>query len=228
MIQLENITKTYRVNHRPHVVLNNIDAVFTDGIRLGILGANGAGKSTLLRMIAGSEPPSSGRVTRKGRVSFPLGFTGTFHPRYSARENVRFLCNIYGMNHAETADWIEEFVELGDFFDMPVGTYSSGMAARIAFGTSFAFDFDFYLVDESIEVGDARFRLKCAQVFNERLETASLILVSQNAGTMREYCTEGAVLHKGRLSFYPSIDEALDAHENLLRKDLKDTFHGVG
>jgi capsular polysaccharide transport system ATP-binding protein len=228
MIQFENVTKSYRVNHRPHVVLDDIDATFAAGSRVGILGANGAGKSTLLRLIAGSEAPSSGKVTRQGRISFPLGFTGTFHPLYSARENVRFLCNIYGMDHAQTAGWIEEFAELGGFFDMPVGTYSSGMAARIAFGTSFAFDFDFYLVDESIEVGDARFRRKCAQIFSQRLETASLILVSQNAGTMREYCTQGAVLHKGKLVFYPDIDEALDAYESLLRNDLEETPNGIG
>jgi capsular polysaccharide transport system ATP-binding protein len=228
MIALQNVSKSYRVRQRRHVVLDNITATFGERVRIGILGGNGAGKSTLLRLISGSETPSSGRIFRGGRVSFPLGFTGTFHPLYSARENIRFLCAVYGMDHADTAGWIEEFVELGDFFDMPVSTYSSGMAARLAFGTSFAFDFDTYLVDESIEVGDARFRRKCAEIFSKRLETASLILVSQNAYTMREYCRQGAVLHNGKLSFHQGIDEALDAYEDLLRRDLKDRIHGVG
>lgn len=226
MIELRNVTKAYKLEKRRHLVLDDVSVTFPQNCRIGILGGNGAGKSTLLRLIAGGEEATSGKILRKGRISFPMGFTGTFHPLYSARENVRFLCDIYGMDHDEVVGWIEDFVELGDYFDMPVNTFSSGMGAKMAFGVSFAFDFDTYLVDEAIEVGDARFRRKCAAVFRERLQSASLILVSQHAHTMREYCREGAVLHKGKLTMFPDMDSALEYHEQTLRKDFEEAAHG--
>lgn len=217
MVRFENVCKSYRLSEGRRVVLDNVSVTFPQGCRTGVLGVNGAGKTTLLRLIGGGEEPDRGRIVKRGRVSFPLGFTGTFHPLYSARENVKFLATIYDMDARELVDWIEEFAELGRYFDMPVGTYSSGMFARMAFGTSFAFDFDVYLVDEGIEVGDERFRKKCAEAFAERIRTASLILVSHNIHTIRAYCDSGAVLHDGRLTTYPTLDEAMDAYEHVLR-----------
>ena len=217
MIRFDNVLKTYRVDKGQHVVLDYANAAFPTGSRMGVLGPNGAGKSTLLRLIAGSELPQKGRITTTGRVSFPVGFTGTFHPRHSARENVRFLAFIYGMNTREVTEWIEDFAELGRYFDEPVSTYSSGMFARVAFATSFAFDFDIYLVDEAIEVGDANFRAKCGAAFAERMKTASLVLVSQNVHTIRQYCQSGAVLYGGKLQVFASVDEALDVYEKVMR-----------
>lgn len=217
MIRLEGVTKSYNVPGGRHVVLDDVTFVLPPLCRIGIFGANGAGKSALLRLIAGSEMPDSGRIVREGRVSFPVGFTGTFHPLLSARENVSFLARVYGMDHREINDWIEAFAELDRYFDMPVGTYSSGMFARIAVATSFAFDFDLYLVDEVIEVGDAGFRKKCAAAFKERMKSASLILVSQHVDTIREYCDQGAVLHGGKLSEFTTIDEALENYERSLK-----------
>ena len=170
----------------------------------------------LLRLMAGSEMPDAGRIIREGRVSFPVGFTGTFHPLASARDNISFLARVYGMDRREVSAWIEDFCELGRYFDMPVGTYSSGMFARIAVATSFAFDFDLYLVDEVIEVGDAGFRRKCAAAFQERLKSASLVLVSQHVDTIRQYCDLGAVLHQGKLSAFTTVDEALERYEHSL------------
>lgn len=221
MIRFEEVTKSYRVRGGRHTILDDVTFVLPPRCRIGILGANGAGKSALLRLIAGGEMPDSGRIVREGRVSFPVGFTGTFHALLTARENVGFLARIYGMNAAEVSGWIEEFAELGPYFDMPVGTYSSGMHARIAFATSFAFDFDVYLVDEVIETGDARFRRKCAAAFDERMKSASLVLVSHHIETIRQYCDVAAVLHQGKLSAYPTIDEALDTYE-LNLKQLED------
>jgi capsular polysaccharide transport system ATP-binding protein len=217
LIRFESVSKSYRTKSGRRVVLDDVSTVFPEGSRVGVLGLNGAGKSTLLRLISGGEEPDRGRIIKAGRVSFPLGFTGTFEPRHSARENVRFLAKIYDMDIHEVIDWIEEFAELGHYFDMPVGTYSSGMYSRIAFATSFAFDFDIYLVDEAIETGDERFRKKCAYAFSERLKTASLILVSQNMHTIRQYCDTGAVLHGGALTSFATIDEAEIAYEEVLR-----------
>jgi len=217
MVRFEAVRKTYKLKQGQRVVLDRCEAVFPTGSKVGILGMNGAGKSTLLRLIAGSEHPNRGRIVRQGRVSFPVGFTGTFHPLHTARENIRFLAQIYGMDFREVSDWIEDFCELGKYFDMPVRTFSSGMFAKIAFATSFAFDFDVYLVDEAIEVGDARFRAKCADAFAQRMEGSSLILVSQNIGTIRQYCNQGAVLHGGCLQVFGNLDEALTAYEMILR-----------
>jgi capsular polysaccharide transport system ATP-binding protein len=218
VIRFESVSKRYRVGNGWHTVLDGVTFSLPPHSRVGILGANGAGKSALLRLMAGGETPDSGHVVREGRVSFPVGFTGTFHSLLSARENVSFLARIYGMDTVDVIDWIEEFAELGRYFDMPVGTYSSGMFARIAFATSFAFDFDVYLVDEVIETGDARFRRKCAEAFAERMETASLVLVSHQIQTIRQYCEVAAVLHRGRLHAFPTIDEALDCYERSLRE----------
>ena len=218
MIRLEGVSKSYRVRDGRHTILDDVTFVLPPRCRVGILGSNGAGKSALLRLIAGGEMPDSGHIVREGRVSFPVGFTGTFHPLLTARENVLFLARIYGMDAAEVGGWIEEFAELGPYFDMPVGTYSSGMFARIAFATSFAFDFDVYLVDEVIETGDARFRRKCAAAFDERMKSASLVLVSHHIETIRQYCDVAAVLHRGRLNAFPTIDEALDTYEMSLRQ----------
>ena len=184
--------------------------------RIGVLGMNGAGKTTLLRLIAGSEKPDEGVIERNGRVSFPVGFAGTFHPDLSGADNVRFLANIHGMDARETVLWVEDFCELGEYFAMPIRTYSSGMFAKLAFATSFAIEFDYYLVDEAIETGDARFRAKCAAAFEARLRNSTLILVSQNVHTIRTICNSGAVLHDGKLVFYDTVDEAFAHYEELL------------
>ena len=218
MIRLEGVSKSYLLKSRQrHVVFDDVSVTFPVGSRVGILGMNGAGKSTLLRLIAGREQVDRGRIIREGKISFPVGFTGTFEPHHTARENLRFLAWIYEMDCDEVTDWVEDFAELRHYFDMPVATYSSGMFARLAFGTSFAFDFDVYLVDESIEVGDERFRRKCTMAFAERLRSASLIMVSQHPHTIREYCDRAIVLHDGKLTMHASVDDAMDAYETILR-----------
>jgi capsular polysaccharide transport system ATP-binding protein len=216
MIEFDGVTKSYRVGRGRNTILDDVSFFVPAGIRLGVLGINGAGKTALLRLIAGAELPDRGRITRFGRVSFPIGFTGTFNRHLSARENVAFLARLYGADERAVQEWIEAFCELGAYYDMPTGTYSSGMWSRIAFATSFAFDFDVYLVDEAIETGDSRFRSKCAAAFDERMRTASLILVSHNIHTIRQYCETAAVLHRGRLLPFPTIDEALGFYEETL------------
>ena len=218
MIRFEGVTKSYLVRGVRHVVLDDVSFCLPPRSRVGILGANGAGKSSLLRLAAGAEMPERGRILREGRVSFPVGFTGTFHRHISARENVGFLARLYGMDVAAVTAWVEDFVELGRYFDMPVGTFSSGMYQRVAIATSFAFDFDVYLVDEALETGDARFRRKCAAAFDERMKTASLLLVSHNVQTIRQHCESAAVIHRGRVVGFPTIDEALDHYEVALRE----------
>jgi capsular polysaccharide transport system ATP-binding protein len=218
MISFERVHKSFRTLQGRRTVLRDATFELPGGRNLGVLGTNGAGKSTLLRLVAGTEPPNRGRVRRRVRVSFPIGFAGTFHQDLSARENARFLARVYGMPPGRTTDWIADFSELGDYFDMPVKTYSSGMFARLAFSASLAFDFDLYLIDEATEVGDARFRQKCVAALRERLTHSNVIIVSHNPATIRTYCDCGAVLHDGEFHLYDTVDDAMVAYERILRR----------
>src|ERR1051325_6722317 len=143
------------------------------------------------------------------RVSFPLGFGGAFHGALSGRENVAFIARGYGASVRHTTRYVEEFAELGGYFGMPVNTYSSGMRARLAFGACLAVQFETYLIDEVTEIGDERFRQKCAAAFRDRMQRSDIILVTHNSRTIRQYCDRGAVLANGRLELYDDVNDAL-------------------
>jgi capsular polysaccharide transport system ATP-binding protein len=218
MIRLERVSKAYRTRGGRKTVLDRANAVFAAGHNYGILGVNGAGKSTLIRLLAGSELPDRGKVRRYGRVSFPLGFGGTFHGALSGRENAAFIARIYGAPLRATIGYVEDFAELGEYFTMPVNTYSAGMRARLAFAACLAIDFDVYLVDEVTEVGDQRFRKKCVEAFRARMTHSDIILVSHNPQTVRQYCDRGAILADGALQLYDDVDAALRRHHRMLQE----------
>lgn len=213
MIELRGITKAYRTKAGDHVVLDRIDALFPSGESVGILGKNGAGKSTLLRILGGAEQPDAGELLREGRVSWPIGFSGGFNGSLTGEENCRFVARIYGAHVDEVVEFARAFAEIGEYFRMPVRTYSSGMRARLAFGLSMALDFDTYLVDEVTAVGDKGFQEKCRLAFAERQERASVIIVSHQMSTIRKYCSRAAVLRGGRLRFFDDLDEASEHYE---------------
>jgi capsular polysaccharide transport system ATP-binding protein len=213
VIELRHITKSYRTGAGRNVVLDDVSARFEAGEGVGILGGNGAGKSTLLRILGGAEMPDEGEVIRRGRVSWPLGFQGGFNSSLSGEENCRFVARIYGQDVDRVIDETVDFAELGEYFYMPVRTYSSGMRARLAFGVSMAIDFDAYLIDEVIAVGDKRFRRKCRQMFKARQSRAAMIMVSHQMSTIRTYCRRCGVLWDGKLTMYDSVDEAAAAYE---------------
>ena len=199
-------------------MLDDANAVFGAGHNFGILGVNGAGKSTLIRLLAGSEQPDRGIVRRHARVSFPLGFGGTFHGALSGRENASFLARIYGARRRSMIDYVADFSELDEYFDMPVNTYSAGMRARLAFAACLAIDFDVYLIDEVTEIGDQRFRRKCAEAFRARMAHSDIILATHNPQTLRQYCDRGAVLADGALFVYDDLGAALTRYQRLLQE----------
>lgn len=218
MIILDRVHKAYRTVEGRHVVLNDVSLGIPEGRSLGVLGANGAGKSTLIRLLAGTERPDTGRITRGGRaLSFPLGFGGAMHHELNGRENVVFLARLYGVDERDAVAFVADFAELGQYFYMPVGTYSSGMSARLAFGACLAIQFDVYLIDEVTAVGDARFRAKCLDLFRQRMDRADVIMVSHDYETMRAYCDAGAVLHEGRLTVFDELEAAIEAHARTMR-----------
>ena len=218
MIELRDISKSYRLGSSWNTVLDSVSAVFPTGKSVGILGVNGAGKSTLLRIIGGVEPPDQGMVTKDVRVSWPMGFSGGFSPNMSGRQGARFVARIYGESPRAVERFARDFAELGPYFDMPIRTYSSGMRARLAFAISFAVEFDCYLVDEVIATGDARFSKKYRRVFKERARDSSVILVSHNPAAIRAECDFAAVLTRGSLTLYESVDEAMDVYEQLMER----------
>lgn len=216
MIELSRINKSYRLPHgKRKNVLRDVNISFRPGVNMGILGLNGQGKSTLIRIISGAERPDSGIVTRKGRVSWPIGFTGGFNGSLTGRENLRFTSRIYGADIREVTDFVEAFSELGPYMDMPVKTYSSGMRSKLAFGLSMAIGFDFYLIDEAYSVGDASFQAKAEKVFKERKAHATLIVVSHSVATIRKNCDRAAVLHNGVLSEYETLGDALRVYTGI-------------
>lgn len=210
MIVLDQVSKSFRTESGYRVVLDEVSITLPTDRHIGVLGRNGAGKSTLLQIIAGAEEADSGNVYKHARISWPLGFTGGFHQTLTARENLRFICRIYDADIDDVARYVEDFAELGDYFDMPISTLSSGMRARLAFGLSLAMRFDFYLVDELVSVGDYWFRAKAAQEFDRLREEAGLLLVSHNPGTIKKFCDTGLVLRAGKLIMFDNLDNAID------------------
>lgn len=217
MIQLSNVTKYYKVEKHRKMILDRVSMIFDTSYSYGLMGVNGAGKSTLLRLISGTELPNSGKIRRSVRISWPIGFAGGFHPAMSGRDNVHFVARAYGADIAKASRFVEDFSELGDYLDVPIKTYSSGMSARLAFAMSMAIEFDVYLIDEVIAVGDAKFQMRCRQAFDERRKNAGLIVVSHSMGTISTFCDRGGVLADGRLTMYPNVPDAIAMYNRLNR-----------
>lgn len=215
MIRLHKVSKRYRTQNGYKTVLDDVSLEFPVGKSVGILGLNGAGKSTLIRIIGDAEPPDSGHVYSDKRVSWPLGYAGGFQGDLTARENARFVARIYGESTRYVEEFTREFSELGEYFDEPLKSYSAGMKGRFAFSVSLACNFEYYLVDEALETGDARYREKFRMAFEERRANASVILVSHNEQTIRRNCDMAAILHDGSLVLYEDLKEALSRYNTL-------------
>lgn len=210
MIRLVDVNKDYLTRKGPVRVLKDVQLTVGSSERVGILGRNGAGKSTLIRLVSGAELPTSGVVQRGMSVSWPLAFGGAFQGSLTGLDNLRFICRIYGVDPGDKVDFVEDFSELGLYLREPVKSYSSGMMARLAFAISMVVDFDCFLIDEIVAVGDARFHEKCNhELFVNRADRA-MIIVSHDSNYIREHCSRAAVLADGGLHHFGSLDEAFD------------------
>ena len=211
MITIENLTKSYRTPTGRHYVFKNINLKIPEGKNVALIGHNGAGKSTLLRMIGGIDRPDSGRITSKKTISWPLGLSGGFQGSLTGRENVKFIARIYANkeNLKNKVNFVEEFSELGKFFDMPIKTYSSGMKSRLSFGISIAFKFDCYLIDEIISVGDSKFRKKCDLFFHEQKKISSFLMVSHNSSFLKRHCESAIIVDAGLVTYEDDISAAI-------------------
>lgn len=212
MIRFENLTKSFWVKGRQRVVIDNLNLTLPSGRSIGLLGRNGAGKTTLLEMVAGTQRPDHGRVVTDGSISWPVGLSGAIHRELSGVENIRFLARIYGVDTEELIAFVEDFAELGDFFYMPVRSYSSGMRSRLMFGASMGIHFDTYLVDEVTAVGDASFKRKSRQVFLDRMRNSSAIVVNHSMPGLRQFCDSGLVLENGKVTYFDDLEDAIAYH----------------
>lgn len=216
MIEVKNVYKRYRNHQNSPWVLQNVDFTVPQGVSVGLVGRNGAGKSTLLRLIGGMDFPNRGEVIRNCRVSWPIGLAGGFQGSMSGRQNVKFVARIHGRDHSvdEIIRYVEDFAEIGDAFDDPVKTYSSGMRSRLAFGLSLAFHFDLYISDEATAVGDKAFKDKAKRAFRDRVGEANLLMVSHGESILKELCDAGVWLHEGRAIWYDDINDAIAAYHD--------------
>ena len=215
MICLDNVKKSYLTLNGRIVVFRDLSFDIPTGVSVGIIGRNGAGKSTLMRLLSAVDLPDSGKIHTKGLLSWPVGLRGGMQKNLTGRDNVKFVCRIHGIRRADMQDkirYVEDFADIGIYFDQPVSTYSSGMVARLAFGTSMAFDFEYYLIDEVMAVGDIEFRKKSREVFKVRLKDSKVILVSHNMKLIRELCDVVVHLDRGQAIVYDDASKGIAAY----------------
>ena len=207
MIELKNVTKRYPVHGGERTVIDQINLQIHRGQKIGILGRNGAGKSTLVRLISGADRISSGSIHRGMSVSWPLAFSGSFQGSLTGLDNLRFICRIYNTSFDDKVAFVKDFSELGRYLREPVKTYSSGMSARLAFALSMVIEFDCYLMDEVIAVGDDRFRQRCQVELFEKRRDRAMIMVSHNPDFIKSYCDSAVVLLRGSLHHFSNLEE---------------------
>ncbi len=210
MIDIREVCKDYTTRQGRRRVLDKVNLEIGRADKVGILGRNGAGKSTMIRMISGAELPTTGSIHRSMSVSWPLAFGGAFQGSLTGMDNLRFICRVYGADARVAEPFVQEFSELGNYLREPVKSYSAGMRARLAFAISMAVEFDCFLIDEIIAVGDSRFHEKCHRELFDRRRDRSLVIVSHDAGYIREHCNRAAVLVSGELHRFDEVQEALD------------------
>ena len=216
MIRLTNVAKDYPSNYGMRRILHDINLTINPGERIGILGRNGAGKSTLIRLISGAEPPTSGSIERHMSVSWPLAFSGGFQGGLTGADNVRFICRIYGVDYHPRFKFVEEFSELGTYIHEPVSTYSSGMRARLAFAISMTVDFDCYLIDEVMAVGDQRFRDRCQVELFEKRRDKGMLIVSHSHRYLKGTCDRFLLFREGTIEEHDDFEEVYFQYKALL------------
>lgn len=214
MIEFDNVSKSFWTGTRHKVILDGASFRVDLGNSLGILAPNGTGKTTLINMMAGLEKPDEGQVRRTSRISFPLGFMGGVVNRHTAKENSRFIARLYGLDPDEVEAFCRWLTDIGEYYDMPVGTYSQGMRARFMFALLLSLEFDIYLIDEGMpQTTDAAFNRRAGKILRERLETTTVVIVSHQPATLQRFVRTAAVLRDGKLHLFESLEEAKELYD---------------
>ncbi|KIC41550.1 ABC transporter [Ruegeria sp. ANG-R] len=214
MLEFENVSKSFWTGTRRKVILDRVSFRVELGTSLGVLAPNGTGKTTLINMMAGLEKPDEGVIRRDCRISFPMGFTGGVAKRLSALENARYIAKIYGMDPDYVEAYCKWLCNLGEYFDQPLGTYSSGMRARFTFALMLALDFDMYLIDEGMpSTTDVEFNKKAGDILKEKLRTTTLVIVSHNPSLLEKFARQAAVLVDGQIHMFETLEEAKQLYD---------------
>jgi len=218
MIELHNVTKYFKSNRGRKYIMRNINLTIPSGVNVGILGRNGAGKSTMMRMLGQIEFPNKGKIVSSNSFSWPLALSTSFVPGMTGRANVKFVCKLYGKSDEEVKsiiEYVKEFSELANYFDMPISSYSSGMRSRLSFGLSLSFDFDYLLIDETLSTGDARFKGKATKALQEKIEKCNVLLVGHQMKILQDICHAGIVLNDGNAYYFDNINDAVNVYEDI-------------
>ena len=217
MIRVNDVSKSYEVRGGWRTVLYDINLVVERGQKIGVLGLNGAGKSTLIKLLGGVSLPDEGTIERGMSISRPLALDGGFQGSLTGYDNLKFICRIYGADIDTVLPFVEEFAELGKYLHEPTKSYSSGMRSRLGFAISMAIEFDCYLIDETLAVGDERFRARCHDELIVKRSDRSLVLVSHQAETIRELCDRACVLHEQTLHHFDDVDSAYAFYRSIVQ-----------
>lgn len=222
MLELRNLTKWYSTPRGRRYVFRDLSFQFPPDASIGLIGRNGAGKSTLLRLLGGIDTPNAGAVVTDARISWPVGLSGGFQTALTARENVQFVCRIHGAtgkSMRRIIEFVADFAEIGEYFDLPMNSYSSGMRSRVAFGMSMAFDFDYYLIDEVTAVGDPQFRSKSQAVLKERLKNSKVIMVSHAMSEITKFCDVVVLVDRGNTVLYERVKRGIAVYQRQARPE---------
>ncbi|WP_292052400.1 MULTISPECIES: ABC transporter ATP-binding protein [unclassified Brevundimonas] len=208
-LDVRQLGKTYPNGHR---VFQDLSFALKPKDRLALLGRNGQGKSTLIKMLGGALMPTEGVINWGCTASWPIGFGGGFQGSLSGYDNIRFLARLYNRDIGETLHRVDSFAELGEKLKVPVRHYSSGMRARLAFGLSLAIEFDCYLIDELVAVGDSRFQRKCQVELFERRQERTFIIASHDMHLITSLCDRALIIESGKAKMFDDIEEAVDVY----------------
>jgi capsular polysaccharide transport system ATP-binding protein len=209
-LRVQGVSKTYPAGHQ--AIFKDLSFDLPRNGRLAILGRNGQGKSTLIKILGGVLAPSDGRIDWKMTSSWPIGFGGGFQGSLTGIDNMRFLSRLYKRNYHEVYDRVEDFAELGSALKMPVKHYSSGMRARLAFGLSLAIEFDCYLIDELVAVGDARFQEKCQRELFQHRANRAFMMASHDTHLIAQHCSRALIIESGKAKMFDDVEEAVDIY----------------
>jgi capsular polysaccharide transport system ATP-binding protein len=222
MIEFINFNKSFSTKQGRQYVFKDVNITLPMDKSIGVLGPNGAGKSSLIRLLGGADYPNKGKIISSMKISWPVGLQGGLQGSMSGRENVRFVARIHGFSDTKIIEnKVEEFAEIGLYFDEPVKNYSSGMKARVAFGLTMAFDFNFdvLLIDELSAVGDANFRQKSKKILTEKFKQTKVIMVNHSLGELKKYCQAGLLLKDQNLVYFDDINQAIEQYKkNYVKK----------
>ena len=218
MIRLINATKYYKTQGEKKYILNNVNMTIPSGVNIGIVGKNGMGKSTFLKILAGIDFTNSGHIVSNNSFSWVMGLSKGLNPAMTGRQNVKFICRIYGKDEKEIKDicnYVKEFSELEDYFDMPINLYSNGMKSRLTFSISLAFDFDYLIIDEILSVGDASFKQKSRKALEEKMIHSNILMVSHSMNELRELCDVGLLINNGKVTYFDHIEDAIQEYDKI-------------